>query len=670
MQNPTPAQAPSNQGAYCVTTIAPPHPYPLPLGGGEGEHQLLPMILLPLPRRGGEGRGEGELLRPFRRTPRQVSTLLVLTALAGAFAQTPPPEGSARTTDAIARIREEGLNHSQVMQTLSHLTEVIGPRLTGSPNLKRANEWTRDTLASWGLTDAHLEAWGPFGRGWSLKRFSAQIVEPQTIPLIGFPNAWSPGFDKPFVGDVVFFDVKTNTDLEKYKGKLSGAIVLASPVRELRTPFEPLAARLEETNLLRMANAGPPPAPGNRTNFGRGGPGGPGAGPPARAGFNGSRRGDSGTATNLAPTGAAPGTRRFAGGPRGRPQGRYLSFLAKEGVALVVNASSLGDAGTYVVAAASVPVPDGQAAFSPSNAPRAWATNAPALPPQITLAAEDYNRMVRMIQQGLKLKMAVDLEVQFYSDDLMTYNTVAEIPGTDLKDEIVMLGAHLDSWHAGTGATDNGAGVAAVMEAARIIKALNLKPRRTIRVALWSGEEQGLLGSKAYVARHFGYYTNTPATRALRSPKEQDEEQSAAALSATNSASARRLVRQSDYDRLSAYFNLDNGAGRVRGIYLQGNEALRPLFRRWLEPFRDLDAETITASNTGSTDHISFDAIGLPGFQFIQDPLDYGSRSHHTNEDVLDRVPPEDLKQASVIMAAFAYDAANLDQKLPRKPAE
>jgi hypothetical protein len=355
---------------------------------------------------------------------------------------------------------------------------------------------------------------------------------------------------------------------------------------------------------------------------------------------------------------------------RGRPQGRNLSFLAKEGAALIVNASSIGDGGTYVVAAASVPAPDGQAAFSPTNAPRAWSTNAPAFPPQITLAAEDYNRLVRMIQQGLKLKMAVDLQVQFYSDDLMTYNTVAEIPGTDLKDEVVMLGAHLDSWHAGAGATDDAVGVAAVMEAARILKVLNLQPRRTIRLGLWSGEEQGLLGSKAYVSQHFGYYTNAPATRALRSPKDEADDQPAPAASSTNSPPSRRLVHQRDYDKLSAYFNLDNGAGRIRGVYLQGNEALRPLFRRWLEPFRDLAAETISTSNTSGTDHLSFDAVGLPGFQFIQDPLDYGSRTHHTNEDVLDRIQPEDLKQASVILAAFAYDAAMLDEKLPRKPTE
>jgi carboxypeptidase Q len=608
-----------------------------------------------------------------RRSTRFTQTIafIALTALPGAFAQTPPPESPAKETDAIARIRDEGLNHSQAMEILSHLTEVIGPRLTASPSLKRANEWTRDTMASWGMTNAHLEAWGPFGRGWTLKRFSAEIVEPQAIPLIGCPNAWSPGFDRPFVGDVVFLDVRTNADLEKYKGKLSGAIVLASPVREVQPRFEPLAARLQETNLLRLANAAQTPTLGGRTNSMRGGVRRPGPGAMARNRPNASPGIGSDTGTNAPPSGSAPGSRRFAGGPRGRPpQGRYLSFLAKEGAALVVNASSLGDGGTYFVAAASVPMPDVGASFSLTNMPRVWATNVTAVPPQITLATEDYNRIVRMTQQGLKLKMAVDLQVQFHPEDLMSYNTVAEIPGTDLQKEVVMLGAHLDSWHAGTGATDDGVGVAAVMEAARILKVLNLQARRTIRVGLWSGEEQGLLGSKAYVTEHFGYYTNTPPTRPLRAPKDETDNEPAAERSATNSAPVRRLVRQHDYDKLSAYFNLDNGAGRIRGIYMQGNEALRPLFRGWLEPFRDLAAETITVANTAGTDHLSFDAVGLPGFQFIQDPLDYGSRTHHSNEDVLDRIQPEDLKQISVILAAFAYDAANLDQKLPRKAVD
>jgi Zn-dependent M28 family amino/carboxypeptidase len=266
--------------------------------------------------------------------------------------------------------------------------------------------------------------------------------------------------------------------------------------------------------------------------------------------------------------------------------------------------------------------------------------------------------------------MAVDLRVDFHDDDLMAYNTIAEIPGGELKDEIIMLGAHLDSWHSGTGATDNGIGAAAVMEAARILKALNLQPRRTIRVGLWSGEEQGLLGSRAYVAGHFGYFTNAAPSTALRSPRDEGDSQPATRNSRTNSAPARRLVRLHEYEKLSAYFNLDNGAGKVRGLYLQGNEAVRPLFRRWLEPFRDLGAETLSLSNTRGTDHISFDAVGLPAFQFIQDPLDYNSRTHHSNEDVYDRIQPEDARQAAVILAAFAWNAASMDAKLPRKPVE
>jgi Zn-dependent M28 family amino/carboxypeptidase len=232
-----------------------------------------------------------------------------------------------------------------------------------------------------------------------------------------------------------------------------------------------------------------------------------------------------------------------------------------------------------------------------------------------------------------------------------------------------MLGAHLDSWHSGTGATDNGAGVAATMEAARIIAALKLKPRRTIRVGLWSGEEQGLYGSKAYVTEHFGYFTNLTQTVAkAESSKEAGSDEATSTSSSTNAASRRQLVRGTEYEKLSIYFNLDNGAGKIRGVYLQGNEALRPMFRRWLEPFRDQGAETLTLANTGSTDHMSFDTIGLPGLEFLQDPLDYSTRTHHFNQDVFDRIQGDDLKQAATIMAAFVYNAAMADERMPRKP--
>jgi Zn-dependent M28 family amino/carboxypeptidase len=253
----------------------------------------------------------------------------------------------------------------------------------------------------------------------------------------------------------------------------------------------------------------------------------------------------------------------------------------------------------------------------------------------------------------------------------MAYNTVAEIAGGDLKDEIVMLGAHLDSWHAGTGATDNGAGCAAVMEAVRIIQALDLKPRRTIRVALWTGEEQGLYGSKAYVARHFGSYPEAEANaergRGRRS-RDAATDPTSGPTTRPSSRPARQLVRKEEYEKLSVYFNLDNGSGKIRGVYMEGNEAVRPIFRRWLAPFEDLGATTLSLSTTGGTDHMSFDAIGLPGFQFIQDPIEYWSRTHHSNADVYDRLQAEDLKQASVILATFAYNAAMADERMPRKP--
>lgn len=593
------------------------------------------------------------------------ATAACLLLLGGGFCANAQTNESSATNsekprDPIAAIREEGLDHSQVMQTLSYLSDVIGPRLTGSPNLKRANEWTRDTMTSWGLTNAHLEAWGPFGRGWSLKRYSAQVIEPQDIPLISCPNAWSPGFDQPLVADVVYFDATNTADMDRFKGKLKGAIVLNGAAREVRPRFEPLSLRMNETNLLQLANAGVSTAP-----LGSGGP-------PVPAGQR-----LAGIARRGATNSAAGGPGAFGrGGPGGRFRGgfgglggRALSFLAREGAALVVTPSSQGDGGTFFVAAASVPT-DASGPGSFTNNPRAWSTNAPSIPPQITVASEDYNRMVRMIQQGEKLKMAVDLQVRFHNDDVMAYNTIAEIPGSDLKDEIVMIGAHMDSWHSGTGATDNGAGCAATMEAVRILTALHLQPRRTIRIGLWTGEEQGLMGSRAYVAKHFGYYTNVTATTTLRTPKDEADEAPSSTGSSTNNAPTRKLVKHHEYEKLAAYFNLDNGAGKIRGVYMQGNEAVRPIFRRWLQPFSDLGADTLTLSNTGGTDHQSFDGIGLPGFQFIQDPLEYWSRTHHSNEDVYDRAPSDDMKQASIILAAFIFNAANADEKLPRKPQE
>jgi carboxypeptidase Q len=544
------------------------------------------------------------------------------------------------------------------MDTLSYLSDVIGPRLTGSPNLKRAYEWTQSKFTSWGLTNAHLEPWGPFGRGWEVKRFSAQVIEPQCFPIIAFPQGWSPGYDAPKTADVVFIDpdLITNLDqLNQYKGELQGSIVMISRPVNLPEPLQPLATRLTDSNLLNAANT------------------------PDELGFFG---------TPLARNGAGGGTGR-RGGPGSQfgtnrvTAPRLLSFLMAEKAGVVVTISGAGiygdpfSSGTVLVQSASVPPAPGAAGFAGGRGgPSVYSTNAPATLPQIVVAAESYNRMVRMIRAGEKLKMQVDLEVKFHDEDVMAYNTIAEIPGSDLKDEIVMLGGHMDSWSSGTGATDNGAGVAACMEAVRIIEAAGLHPRRTIRIALWTGEEQGLLGSAAYVSQHFGSNAAGPGGGGGRgrgagrggANRGGTNASPGTATTSTNAPVRRGFTAGPEYDKLSAYFNLDNGGGRIRGVFMEQNEAVRPLFRLWLEPFHSLGAETLTLSRTGSTDHVSFDRIGLPGFQFLQDPLDYFDHTHHTSQDVFDRISADDLKQAATILAAFTYDAAMLDQKLPRKP--
>ena len=558
----------------------------------------------------------------------------------------------------IARIKDEGMNRSQVMQTLSYLADVIGPRLTASPNAKRANEWTRDTLAKWGLQNAHLEAWGPFGRGWTLKHFSAQVVEPQDIPLIAYPKAWSPGVkimpeatsapvsrgktktalapaqpSTVVTADVVYLDAKNEADLDKYKGQLKGKIVLISQPVEVKAAFDPLGTRRDEKNLLTLANANPP------------GPGG---------GFGG---------------GGGP---RAAGGPmtaqeRQQQQfqqtvftARRMNMLVDEGAAAVVDVSPRGTGGTIFVQQATVAqaIPKTVEEMRTLARLNYYDPKAEAkMVPQITVAVEHYNRLVRMIQQGEKLKMTVDLQVAYQDQDNMGYNTIAEIPGTDLKDEVVMLGGHMDSWQSGTGATDNGAGVAVAMEAVRILQTLGVKPRRTIRVALWTGEEEGLLGSRAYVAQHFGKLEGAGGQFGGGGFGGGD-----------GNSTPPKLTTLPEYEKFSGYFNLDNGTGKIRGVYLQGNHAVRDLFKQWLLPFGDMGASTITISNTGGADHQSFDGIGLPGFQFIQDEIEYNTRTHHSNQDVFDRIQADDMKQAATIMAAFVYQTAMRDEKLPRKP--
>lgn len=541
--------------------------------------------------------------------------------------------------DVIDKIKDEGMNRSQVMQTLSYMTDVIGGRLTNSPNMKRANEWTRDTMAGWGMQNAKLVAWGPFGRGWSLKSFSAQVSSPQSFPVIAYPKAWSPGLDKvvpqpvangkdkknktaqplapvtTLTSDVVYLDAKTEADLEKYKGQLKGKIVLVSDMRELKADFTGMGFRTTEKELLDMANS-PDPSAIQR---------------PAQQQPNMDQ------------------IQRFF--DRFVQSAKRMNFLLDEGAALLIDNSFEGSGGTLFVSGAAVAqdIPTKVEDLFGARRLQAYQKEAEAkMIPQMTMATEDYNRLVRMTKLGEKVQMTVDLAVQYHDADLMGYNTTAEIPGSDLKDELVMLGGHMDSWHGSTGATDNAAGCAVAMEAARILIASGLKPRRTIRVALWSGEEQGLNGSREYVKQMFG-------------------EMQGGTRNFLGMGTPGTLAKGAEYDKLSAYYNLDNGTGKIRGVYMQGNSAVAPIFRAWLMPFAEMGASTLTIRNTGGTDHLSFDAIGLPGFQFIQDQIEYNARTHHSNQDNYDRIQADDMKQAAIIMAAFVYQTAMMDQKIPRK---
>jgi len=540
-----------------------------------------------------------------------------------AFGQAVAPAPYQAPKEVVDKIKDEGTKRSQVMQTLSYLTDVIGGRLTNSPQMKRANEWTRDTMTKWGLQNAKLEAWGPFGRGWSLKSFSAQVVSPQGIPVIAYPKAWSPSTKGAVTSEVVHLEVKDEADFAKYKGKLNGKIVLISAIRELKAEEKPLSARLTNEELTKITSEGEAILQSRQQ---------PSAQPQAQP--------------------QQPSPQQIERFQRIITGLKTAKFLLDEGAAVVVDNSFRGSGGTLFVQGASVAqeVPASLTAgvFNIPNdlQPRQKEAEAKMLP-QMTMATEDYNRLVRMIRQGVKPEMTIDIQTQYHDEDLMGYNTTAEIIGTDLKDEVVMLGGHMDSWHSSTGATDNAAGVAVAMEAVRILQTLGLKPRRTIRVGLWSGEEQGLFGSRAYVKQHFGEMQDTSA--------------------AAGQPAKRELVKKPEYEKLSAYYNLDNGTGKIRGVYQQGNAAVAPIFRSWLEPFKDMGATTLTLANTGGTDHLAFDAIGLPGFQFIQDEIEYDTRTHHSNQDNYDRLQADDMKQAATIMAAFVYQTAMMDEKIPRK---
>lgn len=488
--------------------------------------------------------------------------------------------------EAIYRIKTEAFQRSKVMDHLFYLTDANGPRLTGSPGYQRAAEWCVKQLKEWGLDTARLEKWGPFGRGWENEKLSVNLLAPGYSPLIGMPLAWTGSTDGVVTSEPMLAVLKSDEDLAKWKGKLKGKIVFYDAPKDLTLHEKADARRLSETDLEDLAMA---PAPGS-SPFGMRAPapapGGAPAGPPNMMQANLFRR-------------------------------KLTGFLRDEGVALAVGTALRGDGGTiFGAGGGSREVKD------------------PIAPAMIALTPEHYNRVVRLLEKNIPVQLEAEVKNKLIDENRDSFNVIAEIPGGRKKNEIVMIGAHLDSWHYATGATDNAAGSAVMLEAIRILKKLNFPLDRTVRIGLWSGEEQGLLGSRAYVQQQFANaeMKTTPA-----------------------------------WDQFSAYYNVDNGTGKIRGIYLQGNDMVRPIFEAWLAPFRDLGVTTISPRNTGGTDHLSFDRVGLPGFQFIQDPVEYDTRTHHSNMDVYDRIQRSDLMQMSAIVASMVYHTSQRESRLPRK---
>ncbi len=481
----------------------------------------------------------------------------------------------------IQKIREEGLQHSHVMDIAFHLTDASGNRLTASPGFNRAANWAKQQLTNWGLVNSALDPWGEFGKGWELERSYVALTAPYYKPLIAYPKAWCDGTNGPKSASVLLISATDSAGLDRYKGQMAGKILIPEVSEVYQQSFKPDANRYTDVQL------------------------------------------DSMSKLEMKPVDTAELRRRRAGFNRGA-----LAFLnalrneaLKEGAVAILSESPRGHDGTIFVQGGG-----------------AYRADAPANFLDIVLALEDYTTIVRLLKAGTPVTVDADVKTKFYTDDTKGYNVIAEIKGTDkkLRDEVVMLGGHLDSWHSATGATDNAAGCTVMMEAIRILKTLGIQPRRTIRIALWSGEEEGLLGSRGYVKKTFA----DPTTMQLLP----------------------------EHQKFAGYFNIDNGTGKVRGIYLQGNEACRSIFTQWLQPFHDLGATTVTISNTGGTDHQSFDAVGLPAFQFIQDEIEYNTRTHHTNMDSYEHLREDDLKQIATIVAAFVYNTAQRDEKLPRKP--
>jgi carboxypeptidase Q len=509
---------------------------------------------------------------PIRRLLPAVLLLVLVLPLS---AQSPAVEPV--DLDAIARIKDEAFERSQVMDTLSYLTDLHGPRLTNSPNMHAAASYVRERLGESGI-DVRFEPWGTFGRGWANEHTALHVTSPTRWPVVGFPKAWTPGTDGPLAAEVVAAPIASDDDFAAYEGKLKGRWVLLSPERPVRSLFTAPARRHTDESLAQIATEVPAPSP------------------------------------RATPATAATEFRA-----------RRMKFLVDQGAVGIIEVSP-ADRNDNLTVRVQGPL-SGEGTRHPDDPPPL---------PHLVLAAEHYHRMLRLLRLGQTVTFEADVRNRFFDDSLEAYNIVAELPGTDPAGELVLLGAHFDSWHAGTGATDNAGSVAVVMEVMRILKATGLPLRRTVRMVLWTGEEQGLLGSRAYVREHFG----DPETMTLKP----------------------------EHAKVSAYFNQDNGAGGYRGVYLQGNEAVAPIFEAWMRPFANLGMTTLSIRDTMSTDHVPFNEVGLPGFQFIQDPMDYGTWTHHTQQDLYERIDPQDMRKNVAIMASFVYHAANRDELLPRRP--
>lgn len=499
---------------------------------------------------------------------------------------------------AIHKIKEEALTNSKVMETLFYLTDVNGHRLTGSAEFKRSADWTLKRLKEFGIENARLEKF-PFGKGWTFSRFSMHMTEPSIMPVIGYPMAWTPGTNGPVTAEVVYAPMTSPADMQKWKGKLKDKIVLIETVRDLALPLAPFAKRHSASDLEEMLNL---PEPGR----------GPGGAPAM-------------TPEMLRAMGLPPGAPAPTSADELRQRGMALrnernKFLKSEGVLAVLTHSTKGEGGTV---------------FGTSYGSQDPKQEVP--PTAVAIAGEHYARMVRLVNAKVPVKVELDVKAQMIDEPQDGFNVIAELPGTGPnKDEYVLIGGHLDSWQGATGATDNAAACAIMIETLRLFKNSGLKLNRSVRIGLWGGEEQGLLGSRAYVKDHL--------------------------------ADRENMVPKSEHGKIAAYFNIDNGAGKIRGIYTQSNEMVRPVFEQWMAPLKDMGVTTITNRNTSGTDHLAFDEVGVPGFQFIQDPMDYSPRTHHSNMDTYDRVQRADMLQMVAVVGTMVYHAANRDEKLPRKP--